>query len=99
MAQANRDLTTSAARHSRPSQLIRDHVVRAPSSVRSATTGGSPSRFAVRSAVMDVMPVTLLPGRLRLGTRPSSAGPPAAVNTIGIVEVAALAVAADDSAP
>ena len=37
------------------------------------------------------MPVTLPPGRLRLGTRPSLTGSPPVENTTGTVVVAALA--------
>jgi hypothetical protein len=50
-------------------------------------------RFSVirKSVVKNVTPVTLPPGRLRLATRPCLTGSPLAVNTIGIVWVAALA--------
>src|SRR5262249_56572798 len=44
-----------------------------------------------------VIPVTLPPGRLRLATRPSLTGSPLAVNTIGIVLVAALAACGEGS--
>ena len=40
------------------------------------------------------MPVTLPSGLLKLATKPSWTGPGIAVNTIGMVEVAALAASA-----
>ena len=45
-----------------------------------------------------LMPVRLLPGRLRLGTRPTRTGSLTAEKTIGIVEVAFLAASAEGSA-
>ena len=46
-----------------------------------------------------VIPVALPPGRLRVATRPSLTGSPLAVNTIGIVWVAALADCGEGSPP
>src|SRR5262245_58148747 len=43
---------------------------------------------------MRLMPVTFLPGRLRLSTRPIRTGSAACIKTIGIVWVAALAASA-----
>src|SRR5262252_4783636 len=57
----------------------------------------SSNRFAPSSAKMNVTPVTLPPGLLRLFTRPSLTGSPPAVNTIGMVAVAALAASPDAS--
>ena len=51
-------------------------------------------RFATTSTVKKLTPVALPPGRLRLVTSPSCTGSPPAPNTIGIVEVAALAASA-----
>src|SRR5262245_1886139 len=51
----------------------------------------NPSCFAPSSAVTNVIPVTLPPGRLRLATRPSLTGLAPLAKTIGIVVVAALA--------
>src|SRR5262249_40089902 len=51
----------------------------------------NPSCFAPSSAVTNATPVTLLPGRLRLATRPSLTGSAPLAKTIGIVVVAALA--------
>src|SRR6516162_11827261 len=55
----------------------------------------NPSCFAPSNAVTKVIPVTLLPGRLRLATRPSLTGSPPVTKTIGIVVVAALATIAE----
>ena len=41
------------------------------------------------------MPVILLPGRLRLATKPSLTGSPPVMKTIGIVEVADFAARAE----
>src|SRR5262245_39777614 len=46
-----------------------------------------------------LMPVTLPPGRLRLGIRPAPMGSPTAEKTIGMVEVDALAASADGVPP
>src|SRR5947199_2014080 len=46
------------------------------------------------SAFIEVIPVALPPGRLRLVTRPSSTGSAPTAKTIGVVEVAALAATA-----
>src|SRR5438128_2648166 len=51
----------------------------------------SPSRFAPSSPLMELTPVTLPPGRLRLATRPVWTGSPPPLKTIGMVEVADLA--------
>src|SRR5262249_23821133 len=51
----------------------------------------SSSRFEPTSTFSVVAPVTLLPGRLRLATRPSSTGSLLVVKTIGIVVVASFA--------
>ena len=55
----------------------------------------SSSRFVPNTAVRKLTPVTLLPGRLRLATRPNATGSPPAANTIGTVVVAALAASAE----
>ena len=54
----------------------------------------SSSRFAPNTAAKKLTPVTLPPGRFMLATRPSLTGSPPLTNTIGIVEVAALAASA-----
>jgi hypothetical protein len=54
----------------------------------------SPNRFWFSSLLMRVAPVTLPPGRLKLATRPSFTGSPPVWNTIGMVDVAALAAIA-----
>src|SRR5262249_39977383 len=54
----------------------------------------NPSRFASKSLVKKLTPVTLPPGRLRLATRPNLTGSVPLANTIGIVVVAALAASA-----
>src|SRR4029434_745727 len=51
----------------------------------------SPSRLATSSLLMELTPVMLPPGRLRLATRPSWTGSKPRLKTIGIVVVAALA--------
>src|SRR6516162_6495154 len=51
----------------------------------------SSSRFAVNSPLKRLIPVRLLPGRARLGTRPSLTGSSPTMKTMGIVVVAALA--------
>ena len=48
-------------------------------------------RFGPSSTFIDVLPVTLPPGRLRLATSPISTGLAEIENTIGIVEVTAFA--------
>jgi hypothetical protein len=55
----------------------------------------SPSCFAPSSVDMKLTPVTLLPGLLRLATRPSLTGSPSVAKTIGIVVFAALAAIAE----
>src|SRR5262249_53664027 len=59
----------------------------------------NPSRFASGTVVKRLTPVALPPGRLRLATKPILTGSPPTVNTIGIVEVAALAASAEGSPP
>src|SRR5262249_12494011 len=49
--------------------------------------------------VKRLTPVALPPGRLRLATKPILTGSPPTVNTIGIVDVAALAASAEGSPP
>src|SRR5215472_895346 len=51
----------------------------------------SPSRLVPSSAFMEVMPVALPPGRLRLATRPISTGSAPMPKTIGTVVVTVLA--------
>jgi hypothetical protein len=46
----------------------------------------SSSRFPVKSVVKKVAPVMLVPGRLKLATRPSLTGSIPIANTIGIAE-------------
>jgi len=59
------------------------------------TSCSSSSPFApITSIANEAAPVTLPLGRLRLVTRPRLIGSPAVSNTIGIVEVAALAASA-----
>ena len=48
---------------------------------------------------MEVMPVTLPPGRLRLTTRPAWTGSTPITKTIGIVAVSALAASAAATPP
>jgi hypothetical protein len=55
----------------------------------------SSSRLAPNTLAKKITPVALLPGRLRLATRPSRTGSPPCVNTIGIVVVAVLAANPD----
>jgi hypothetical protein len=50
----------------------------------------SPNRFALSGQLKGLMPVTFPAGRLRLATRPTLSGS-LPIQTIGIVEVAALA--------
>src|SRR6516165_12677830 len=57
----------------------------------------SASPLAPSSALNSLKPVKLPPGRLRLATSPSCAGSAAAVNTIGMLVVAALAARVDTS--
>jgi len=45
-----------------------------------------------------LIPVILLPGRLRLATKPSLTGSPPVMKTIGIVEVADFAARAENGA-
>src|SRR5437764_224832 len=52
---------------------------------------GSPGRFGTSSRLIEVTPVTLPPGRLRLATRPALTGSEPILNTIGIDVVAAFA--------
>ena len=56
-------------------------------------------RFDANSAVKMFTPVALPPGRLRLATSPVWDGSLPTLNTIGIVVVAALAMAAGASPP
>ena len=51
----------------------------------------SASRLAPSCTPMSLMPVALPPGRLRLVTRPIFTGSAPMTNTMGIVDVAALA--------
>jgi hypothetical protein len=59
----------------------------------------SSSRFGPSSALNQLTPVTLPPGRLRLATRPYLRGSSLLVKTIGIVLVAALATIAGSVPP
>ena len=59
----------------------------------------SASRFAVTSALNQLIPVKFPPGRLRLVTRPALIGSPALLKTIGTVAVAALAARAEPRPP
>jgi len=54
----------------------------------------TPNRFAPSVLTINVTPVTLPPGRLRLETRPRSTGSAPVAKTIGMVVVAALAATA-----
>src|SRR2546430_4448724 len=54
------------------------------------------SRLAVSSALTKLIPVALPPGRAMLATRPSLTGSSGTPNTIGIVEVAALAARSEE---
>ena len=58
-----------------------------------------PSRFASISLVNRVYPVTFLPGRLKLSTKPALIGSLPIPNTTGIVEVARVAARAEGSPP
>src|SRR4029453_13143903 len=51
-------------------------------------------RFAPSAEMYALTPVALPVGRLRLATKPAATGSTAAVKTIGIVELAALAASA-----
>src|SRR6516164_4602335 len=53
-----------------------------------------PNRFAPSVLTINVTPVTLPPGRLRLETRPRSTGSAPVAKTIGMVVVAALLASA-----
>jgi len=59
----------------------------------------SSSRFAPNAAKNRVTPVALPPGLLRLSTKPTLTGSPPAVNTIGMVAVAAFAANPETSPP
>src|SRR5580693_1648173 len=67
------------------------------------TVGAKSRRSSIRLASVSVMykftPVALPPGRLRLVTRPNFTGFLPTINTIGIVDVAALAASAGGSPP
>ena len=65
---------------------------------RGSAHAAVPTRFGATSTLNCVTPVTLPPGRLRLGTRPSWTGSPPVSKTIGIVVVAAFAAAPPESA-
>jgi len=61
---------------------------------------GSDSRLGFSWLPMVLKPVTLLPGRPKLATRPASTGSgPTPVKTIGIVEVALFAACAEATPP
>ena len=64
-----------------------------------AQVRGCWSRFATISVFNEVTPVTLPPGRLRLGTRPRATGSLPAAKTIGMTLVAALAARAASVLP
>src|SRR6516225_571194 len=55
----------------------------------------SPNRLGPSSALNQLTPVTLPPGRLMLATRPRSTGLSLLVKTIGIVLVACMATSAE----
>jgi hypothetical protein len=55
---------------------------------RGTSSCKSPSRLAPSSPLMELAPVILPPGRLRLATRPVWTGSPPALKTIGMVVVA-----------
>src|SRR5262249_1769233 len=61
------------------------------------TSRKSSRRLPARSAAWDDRPVTLPPGRARLGTRPVPTGSFAAPNTIGITDVTSLAASTPPS--
>ena len=67
--------------------LTRTATCRAPGT----STRRSSSRFAVISADRKFTPVALPPGRARFATRPNLTGSSLTENTVGTVEVAALA--------
>src|SRR5262249_8356631 len=62
--------------------------------VAGASSRINPSCFEPSSTSKLFTPVTLPPGRFKLATRPNLIGSSAVVNTIGIVEVAALVASA-----
>jgi hypothetical protein len=59
----------------------------------------SPSRFAVSSVVMEVTPVTLPPGRLKLVTMPVWTGSAPVWKTIGMLVLAAFAAGTPTAPP
>src|SRR5215831_12695816 len=59
----------------------------------------NPSRLASSRSVRMLMPVMFPPGRWKLSTRPALTGSLPMTNTIGIVEVAALAASGEGSPP
>jgi hypothetical protein len=61
---------------------------------RGTNSCNNPTRLDPSSPAMELTPVTLPPGRLRLATRPVWTGSPPALKTIGMVVVADLAAAA-----
>ena len=68
-------------------------------SPRGATGATAPVAFAVTTGEKLIAPVAFPPGRARLATRPDFTGSPPPVNTIGMVEVAALATTAGCTPP
>src|SRR5262249_41656961 len=71
-------------------------LTRSPTALMPGTSSrNKPSRFAASTLLRKVTPVTLPPGRLRLGTSPALTGSLPIAKTIGIVVVAALAERAD----
>src|SRR6516162_5274841 len=71
-------------------------VDQSPTAVMPGTSSrNKPSRFAASTLLRKVTPVTLPPGRLRLGMSPALTGSLPIAKTIGIVVVAALAGRAD----
>src|SRR5262249_19086000 len=71
-------------------------LTRSPTALMPGTSSRSkPRRFAASTLLRKVTPVTLPPGRLRLGTSPALTGSLPIAKTIGIVVVAALAQRAD----
>ena len=61
---------------------------------RGTSSCNSPTRLVPSSPLMELTPVTLPPGRLRLATRPVCTGSPPALKTTGMVVVADFAAAA-----
>jgi hypothetical protein len=61
---------------------------------RGTSSCNSPTRLVPSSPLMELTPVTLPPGRLRLATRPVCTGSPPPLKTIGMVVVADFAAAA-----